>query len=79
MTSLYVHDTFSLTSLQSNGLQIQLEVSILNGLVVMPAGLRGYESDQPGDLEGDIGTCVMLALPELQIHLRTHDYYMGKI
>ena len=43
----------------------------------MPVGLRGYESDQPGDLEGDIGACVMLALPEMQIHLRSHDYYMG--
>lgn len=62
---------------QSNVLQIQLETSVERGLVIMPAGLRGYETDQSDNTEGDIGTCVMLALPELQIHLRSHEYYMG--
>lgn len=44
----------------------------------MPVGLRGYETNEPDDQEGDIGTCVMMSLPELQIHLRSHEYYMGK-
>lgn len=47
----------------------------------MPTGLRGYEGDHPKDSLGDtgMGSCVMMALPEMQLYLRTHDYFMGII
>ena len=47
--------------------------------MILPAGLRGYERDDDTKLDGpaDIGTCVMLAMPELQLYLRTHEYFMG--
>lgn len=68
-----------LTSPQSNALQVELGVVVESGLIVMPAGLRGYEVDHedPSKDLNDIGTCTMMALPELQLQLRTHDYYMG--
>lgn len=44
----------------------------------MPAGLRGYDVDQANGQEADIGTCILLSLPELQVHLRTNEYYMGR-
>ncbi|KAI0093075.1 hypothetical protein BDY19DRAFT_882324 [Irpex rosettiformis] len=61
----------------SNALQVELGVLVSSGLMIVPASMRGYE------LEGginhgpaDIGTCVMMAMPELQLQLRTHNYYM---
>jgi hypothetical protein len=51
---------------------------VASGLVVMPAGLRGYERDPPDAQRADLGTCVLLSLPELQIHLRSNEYYMGE-
>ncbi|GJE95456.1 hypothetical protein PsYK624_116400 [Phanerochaete sordida] len=60
----------------SNAMQIELDVSVPNGLVIMPVGLRGYESDQHEGEDPDMGTCVVMSLPELQIHLRSHEYFM---
>ncbi|KAI0699566.1 hypothetical protein BC835DRAFT_1412549 [Cytidiella melzeri] len=61
----------------SNTLQVELGLSVNNGLMVVPASLRGYELDDDGSNgSADIGTCVLMALPELQIQLRTHEYYM---
>ena len=47
----------------------------------MPAGLRGYEGDVlDEDVEdSNMGTCVILSVPEHQLYIRTHNYYMGKI
>ncbi|KAJ3553006.1 hypothetical protein NM688_g3848 [Phlebia brevispora] len=61
----------------SNALQVHLGVMIDTGLIIMPAGLRGYERDY-AEIAGDndIGTCVMLSFPEFQLYLRTHDYFM---
>lgn len=65
--------------LQSNSLQVVLKASVDSGLIVMPAGMRGYEGERADETLDDdnIGTCAMLALPELQLFLRTHDYFMG--
>jgi hypothetical protein len=51
---------------------------VTTGLMVVPASLRGYELDAGLEKESPgIGLCTMLALPELQLQLKTHDYYMG--
>ncbi|KAI0342100.1 hypothetical protein BDW22DRAFT_1358216 [Trametopsis cervina] len=61
----------------SNTLQVELGLSLNKGLIVAPAGLRGYEVDAKGTADSnDIGRCTMLSLPELQLQLRSHDYYM---
>lgn len=65
---------------QSNALQVQLDLSVEGGSIILPAASRGYENDHSKivDCETDIGTCLLLSLPELQLELRTHDYYMGE-
>ena len=65
---------------------MSLGVLVEQGVMVMPAGLQGYEFSNDLSLEGEerptldpksIGTAVILMIPELQIDLRTHDYAMG--
>ena len=48
--------------------------------MMIPAGLPGYERyNCSPDLRPqlDIGACVSLAIPALQLHLRLHDFLMG--
>lgn len=60
-------------------LQVELSVCVERGTVVLPAGLPGYEvSNDIKDMNIGVGACVILTVPELQLQLRLHDYYMGK-
>ncbi|KAI0058067.1 hypothetical protein BV25DRAFT_1994498 [Artomyces pyxidatus] len=64
----------------SNVLQVELQLTINRGLIILPAGLPGYETylplpGQPPE-DVDLGGCAVLALPELDVQLRTHDYGM---
>lgn len=47
----------------------------------MPTGLPGYDKGFTGQErraeEAGLGACAMYIVPELQLQLRTHDYYMG--
>ncbi|KAJ7901907.1 hypothetical protein B0H14DRAFT_3080144 [Mycena olivaceomarginata] len=63
---------------QSNKLQVELDVDLQNGLMVIPAGLPGYESSVRAESlhNAGIGSCVLLDIPELQVHLRLHDFFM---
>ncbi|KAI0633565.1 hypothetical protein C8Q77DRAFT_1157760 [Trametes polyzona] len=64
---------------QSNAMQVALELEVDNGLLVLPAGYPGYEkysSEQEQTSPEDLGPCLLLSLPTLQVHLRTNDYYM---
>lgn len=49
-----------------------------NGSLLFPAGFPGYEkypdNAAPPD---DAGSSVVLSFPELQLDLRSHDYFMG--
>lgn len=51
--------------------------------LLLPAGLPGYETVDPaqeaapGSGEVGVGACAIITLPELQLQLRLHDYYMG--
>ncbi|OSD07084.1 hypothetical protein PYCCODRAFT_793525 [Trametes coccinea BRFM310] len=63
----------------SNAMQVTLGLDVDNGLIVLPAGHPGYEKyndDQPRASSEDLGPCLMLSLPQLQLQLRTNDYYM---
>ena len=57
-----------------------LDLSVETGSLILPVASRGYENDHSEAIDNgtDIGTCVLLTLPELQLELRTHDYYMGE-
>jgi hypothetical protein len=48
---------------------------------MLPAGLtefeRVHESQDKRDAQMGDGACVLLTVPNLQLHLRTHDYFMG--
>ncbi|KAI0358672.1 hypothetical protein OH77DRAFT_1587674 [Trametes cingulata] len=64
---------------QSNAMQVVLGLNVDNGLMVLPAGYPGYEkhtSEQERTSQEDLGPCLMLSMPSLQLHLRTNDYYM---
>jgi hypothetical protein len=62
-------------------LQVEIGVSVKNGQMMLPAGLPGYETSDPAQdpIPGDVGVgaCLILVIPELQLHFRLHDYYMG--
>jgi hypothetical protein len=61
-------------------LQVELMVCMERGTLILPAGLPGYEaSSDANDRNIGIGACVIVAVPELQLQLRLHDYYMGKL
>ncbi|KAJ7497366.1 hypothetical protein FB451DRAFT_229194 [Mycena latifolia] len=65
---------------QSNMLQVEVDVDLQNGLMVVPAGLPGYEAsgllydEAPQNCR--IGSCLLLDIPELQVHFRLHDFFM---
>ncbi|KAI0665956.1 hypothetical protein C8Q78DRAFT_985325 [Trametes maxima] len=64
---------------QSNAMQVSLGLDVTNGLMVLPAGYPGHEKhhdDEEQNTPEDLGPCLMLSLPSLQLHLRTNDYYM---
>jgi hypothetical protein len=60
-----------------------MAVSLENGILVLPSGLPGYETSgfgQDKTSEGiGIGAAVFLTIPGLQVQLRLHDYFMGKV
>jgi hypothetical protein len=62
-------------------LEVELTFSVDKGLVIAPAGLPGYEAvhslEQSHGKEG-VGSCALLALPQLELQLRTNADYMGK-
>jgi len=70
-------EQLTLIARQSNVFHLELGVSLTNALVVAPAGLPGYETSDDSRADDNIGPCVMMTFPELQVHLRLHDYYMG--
>ena len=48
--------------------------------LVMPAGLPGFEfalSDGADPSEHGIGSSLVLDVPEVQVQIRLHDYFMG--
>ncbi|KAI8993910.1 hypothetical protein BD414DRAFT_436222, partial [Trametes punicea] len=64
---------------QSNAMQVTLRTTVDNGLIVLPAGVPGYEkysNEQARATPEDLGPCLILCLPVLQVQLRTNDYYM---
>lgn len=63
-------------------LEVELAVLVQHGTIMMPAGLPGYERtctspDDEALNDVGIGPGLLLSLPELQLYLRLHDYYMG--
>lgn len=61
-------------------MEVELTASIDESAIVMPAGLPGYEAfndsiARPSPF--DLGSCIVLQLPNLQFRLRTNNYYMG--
>ncbi len=48
--------------------------------MILPAGFPGYEKynvEHAHDSPEDLGPCLVLSFPAVQVHLRTNDYYMG--
>ncbi|KAH8080285.1 hypothetical protein BXZ70DRAFT_901408 [Cristinia sonorae] len=64
----------------SNAMTVELDLAIESSAMIMPAGLPGYESfsvKAAHNLDNiDMGACAVLVIPDLQLRLRTHDYYM---
>lgn len=62
---------------------VELDVSVESSAMIIPAGLPGYESynvKETHNLDNiDMGACAVLVMPDLQLHLRTHDYFMGML
>lgn len=66
---------------KANGFHLDLTLLFDDCVLVMPAGLPGYEFALPeGTNAGDagVGSSLVYRLPEAQVHMRLHDYYMGK-
>ncbi|KAI0051792.1 hypothetical protein FA95DRAFT_1675579 [Auriscalpium vulgare] len=65
---------------KSNQLQVELQLAITQSSIILPCGLPGYETFIPlanqHVLDVDLGSCITLAVPELELQLRSHDYAM---
>ncbi|KAK2463228.1 hypothetical protein APHAL10511_004883 [Amanita phalloides] len=63
---------------KANMLQVTMVVEVSASTVVVPAGLPSYESISDWDTPGEhgIGPCLLLHVPELQLQLRLHAYFM---
>ncbi|KZT11041.1 uncharacterized protein LAESUDRAFT_741340 [Laetiporus sulphureus 93-53] len=65
---------------KSNSMEVELGVMVDRGLIALPAGLPGYEVHSAGQDRiadsGHLGTCLLVKVPEVQLQLRTNDYYM---
>jgi len=58
-------------------MEVELGFNLDRGMIVLPAGLPGYEVHQVNSTKaGHLGSCLLLSLPALQVQLRTNDYYM---
>ncbi|KAJ6625576.1 hypothetical protein B0H10DRAFT_1782666 [Mycena sp. CBHHK59/15] len=69
---------------QRNMLQVDVDVDLQSGLMVLPAGLPGYERstsshDAASSHSPGIGACFLLDIPELQVHFRLHDFFMVEL
>ncbi|KAH9930383.1 hypothetical protein B0H21DRAFT_878964 [Amylocystis lapponica] len=63
----------------SNPMEVELALNVEQGLVALPAGFPGYEMygpEQAQSKDNDLGACLLLSIPGLQVQLRTNDYYM---
>ncbi|KAF8664381.1 hypothetical protein AX16_000752 [Volvariella volvacea WC 439] len=62
---------------KSNVFQVQMSVFVNDGQMVLPAGLPGYEGGiELVGTQPTVGSCLVLAIPELQVQFRMHDHYM---
>jgi hypothetical protein len=61
----------------SNIMQCDVGLMAESVQLVLPAGLSGLEKTGGDNAnKSDIGSCALLAIPELQLQLRLHDYFM---
>lgn len=66
-----------------NMLQVEMYLDIQHALVTMPAGFLSHSTASPtsspsmGTVVNDAGACLLLHVPQLQLHLRLHDFFMG--
>ena len=74
---------FELTiGVQSNLFEVVLHVNADHNLLILPAKLPGF--DDPPELQdlnatfSGLGPSLVFSAPNIQVHLRTHDYIMGQ-
>ncbi|KAF8633289.1 hypothetical protein AX17_004464 [Amanita inopinata Kibby_2008] len=63
---------------KANMMQVTISMSANPASIIIPAGLPGYEFMSDADESGNprIGACLVLLIPDLQMHLRLHDHFM---
>ncbi|KAG5648496.1 hypothetical protein DXG03_003107 [Asterophora parasitica] len=62
---------------KSNMMQTEILLALERGTMIMPAGLPGSSSTPIGhQANAGIGECLIVNVPDLQVQLRIHDYYM---
>ncbi|KAJ3575090.1 hypothetical protein NP233_g1335 [Leucocoprinus birnbaumii] len=60
---------------KSNMFQCTMTVAVKGAALVLPAGVLGIEAPQAGGTPGT-GPCLVLSVPEFQLHLRLHDFFL---
>ncbi|EJD02702.1 uncharacterized protein FOMMEDRAFT_146573 [Fomitiporia mediterranea MF3/22] len=62
---------------KSNVFHLDLSVTARDGTIVLPAGVIGFErAQQDCSDDVDLGSCAVIAIRELQVQLRLHDFFM---
>ncbi|KAH9839543.1 uncharacterized protein C8Q71DRAFT_517238 [Rhodofomes roseus] len=65
---------------KSNSMEVEVGLYVDGGLLVLPAALPGFEQYSLADANEakteDLGSCLILNCPILQLQLRTNDYFM---
>ncbi|KAG6849567.1 hypothetical protein H0H93_007348 [Arthromyces matolae] len=60
---------------KNNMLQAEMQVFVDAGTIIMPVGLPGYSASWEGKA-ADIGECLILTVPNIQLQFRMHDHFM---
>ncbi|KAF8893814.1 hypothetical protein BD779DRAFT_1669348 [Infundibulicybe gibba] len=61
---------------KANMMEVTISLFAQNCTVLFPAGLSGVEKPNSTELGTQIGACIVLTFPELQLQFRMHDYFM---
>jgi hypothetical protein len=61
-------------------MEVSLELQVTDATVALPQALLGYERSEDPQSKGKlgIGSCALVAVPELSMSFRLHDCAMGQ-
>ena len=63
--------------LKTNAFEVSVEMQVSDVTIALPEALLGYEARDETGAAG-LGSCALLAVPDISMSFRLHDYGMGE-